>query len=214
MSEKIKDFYETVSFVLWGKIHFFCALIFLLVVIFWWIYYLLQMINTEDVVDAEPVVEVELTWDIESTEPEVKPNPELSDKEKYDLCTSNANNELWEDYDFVWEWFSTTQYSKTEESHLLKWYFDLKDENSILVQCVIESWRFKDTDVKVSFLPNQYYRRDKFLVYKKHCEELWWFLKSQSWVWHWMIWVCWFDDWSSCDLRDFYKWNCRKWLWK
>jgi hypothetical protein len=26
-----------------------------------------------------------------------------------------------------------------------------------------------------------------------------------------MNWTCWFDDWSSCDLREFFRWNCKKW---
>jgi hypothetical protein len=25
-----------------------------------------------------------------------------------------------------------------------------------------------------------------------------------------MIWSCWFDDWTTCDLREFYRWNCSK----
>ena len=140
---------------------------------------------------------------------EIHQNPELTDNEKIELCSNEANRMEKSAYDYTWEVWTTTNFSKDEESHQLKWVAQLQNEDSLLAQCTIESWRYRDTVVRVSFLPKEYYSYDKFLEYQKHCEWLWWEIKSRWWYGHWMIWSCWFSDWTTCDLRELYRWNCK-----
>ena len=147
--------------------------------------------------EEEPAIVVEEPIEIVEEIPE---NPPLLDEEKIQLCNDEANKQLRAAYDFKWEVWSTTNFSTTEESHQLKWVAYLNNEDTVLAQCNIESGRFRDTEVRVSFLPEEYYSYEKFQQYQKFCEDLWWKLKSRWWYGHWMIWTCWFDDWSSCDL--------------
>lgn len=151
-------------------------------------------------------VDEELTWDVVK-EPQM--NPELTLEEQKRLCTDKANEMLKSQYEFKWDNWSATNYSATEESHQLKWFYYLYNESSILAQCNIESWRYKDTEVRVSFLPDEYYSLEKFNLYQKHCEDLWWKLKWRWWYGHWMIWSCELSNWKTCDLRDFYIWDCK-----
>jgi hypothetical protein len=58
-------------------------------------------------------------------------------------------------------------------------------------------------------LPEEYYTLEKFNIYLKHCEDLWWKLKWRGWYGHWMVWSCELNNWSICDLRDFYRWICK-----
>lgn len=40
-----------------------------------------------------------------------------------------------------------------------------------------------------------------------YCEENWWileFIKNNDWE----FWICNFDDWSACEERDFFNWEC------
>ena len=177
--------------IIWGVLLLLIILIFVL--IFSWK-------KEEPAIIEEPVEIVE----------EIPENPPLSDSEKIDLCSKEANKQLRSAYDFKWEIWTTTNFSANEESHQLKWVAYLLNEDSVLAQCNIESGRFRDTEVRVGFLPEEYYSYEKFQQYQKYCEDLWWKLKSRWWYGHWMNWTCWFDDWSSCDLREFFRWNCKK----
>ena len=148
------------------------------------------------------------TGEVAIEEPEQ--NPPLSDDQKIELCSAEANKKLRAAYNFQWEVWTTTNFSATEESHQLRWVAYLDNEDSVLAQCNIESGRYRDTEVRVSFLDEKYYSLEKFNTYVKHCEGLWWKLNSRWWYGHWMIWSCEFDDWTSCDLRDLYRWKCWK----
>ena len=168
-------------------------------IIIWLLCFLLLKTNPVD-------VDEELTWDVVK-EPQM--NPELTLEEQKRLCTDKASEMLKSQYEFIWDNWSTTNYSATEESHQLKWFYYLYNESSILAHCNIESWRYKDTDVRVSFLPEEYYSLEKFNLYQKHCEDLWWKLKWRWWYGHWRIWSCELSNWKTCDLRDFYIWDCK-----
>ena len=147
------------------------------------------------------------TWEVIVEEPEQ--NPPLLDSQKIELCSAEANKMLRSAYDFKWEIWNTTNFSATEESHQLRWVAELDNEESVLAQCNIESGRYRDTEVRVSFLDEKYYSLEKFNIYQKHCEGLWWKIKSRWWYGHWMIWSCEFDNWNECDLRELYRWTCR-----
>ena len=202
ISIKSKEFYNFVLLkyrekpyvVLWIWSAIFIGLIWLIVILI-----TVPSSNNNETVE-EPVEVVEV----------IPENPPLTDEEKIELCSKEANKMERSAYDYEWDVWTTTQFSKDEESHQLKWVTYLLNEDSLLAQCTIESGRYRDPEVRVSFLPSEYYSYDKFIVYQKHCEGLWWQLKSRWWYGHWMIWTCWFDDWTTCDLREFYRWNCSK----
>ena len=201
ISVKSKEFYNFVLLkyrekpyvVLWIWSAIFIGLIWLIVILI-----TVPSSNNNETVE-EPVEVVEV----------IPENPPLTDEEKIELCSKEANRMERSAYDYEWDVWTTTQFSKDEESHQLKWFYYLYNESSILAQCNIESWRYKDTEVRVSFLPEEYYSLEKFNLYQKHCEDLWWKLKWRWWYGHWMIWSCELSNWKTCDLRDFYIWDCK-----
>ena len=111
------------------------VIIITVLIIIWLLCFLLLKTDWVDVSE-------ELTWEV-IEEPQM--NPELSLDEQKALCTDKANEMLKSQYEFEWDDWSTTNYSATEESHQLKWFYYLYNESSILAQCNIESWRYKDT---------------------------------------------------------------------
>ena len=201
---KSKEFYNFLLFktnnrpyIIWTAFGILLVLIiFFFILIFSW---------SDESADQETVVE---TWDVEVADP--VENPPLTREEQVEICSTEANKKLRAAYNFEWDEWTITKFSVNEESYQLKWVAYLDNEESVLAQCTIESGLYRDTEVRVGFLDDKYYSLEKFNKYVAHCEGLWWKLTSRWWYGHWMIWSCEFDNWTSCDLRELYRWNCRK----